>query len=300
LIEVIVVIGIIGVIVALLLIAVQAARESARRLQCTSNLRQLGLALNSYYASTGCFPHTVNGKKGFSVHSMILGHLDQAQLYNAMNYQLLPNASTNSTASAIGVSVFLCPSDSEGRGPRNSYPVNSGYGFQINGRKYNGVFVRPTSPPTTFADIRDGSTNTAMITEWALGSGNRAVVQRLRAVFHTPSPLIKPDEFDQFVSTCENIGPAKNVRVAAHKGSTWSNGSGGYTVYNHNLSINQNSCLNQHFVLEGAWTASSFHSSGANLLLADGHVRFFNESTSLQVWRALGTRDGGEAVGGAE
>jgi prepilin-type N-terminal cleavage/methylation domain-containing protein/prepilin-type processing-associated H-X9-DG protein len=296
LIEVLVVIAILGVLSVLLLAAVQAARDSSRRTQCTSNLRQLGIALNAYHTAIGSLPHTVNGKKGYSIHSMILPQLDLLSLYNSMNYQLRPSSSQNTTASQTVLTTFLCPSDfGQGR-PCTNYPANTGYGYQINNKTFNGLFSMPPQPPTTLADATDGTSNTVMMAEWVLGSGKKTEFHRLGAAFYTPTRLTKPFQFPTFLHLCQQLSNPHNGKFFPYKGSKWTNSSFGYTIYNHNMCINQNSCLNHRFYFEGAWTASSFHSGGVEVLFADGHVRFLRDSIALTTWRAIGTRAGGEAL----
>ncbi len=69
-----------------------------------------------------------------------------------------------------------------------------------------------------------------------------------------------------------------------------------FTLYNHTLSINDHSCTNGTRWQEGAWTATSQHGQGANVVFADGHASFLKDSIALEVWRALGSRNGGESV----
>ena len=129
LIELLVVIAIIGVLVSLLLPAVQAARESARRMQCVNNLKQMGLALANYESALGVYPPAyvadpkasgsaygvsypdggINTPPGFAWGTLILPHLEQSPLYASINVNLPCWAPDNTTAAHTKVGVFICP-----------------------------------------------------------------------------------------------------------------------------------------------------------------------------------------------
>src|SRR3954449_12874833 len=120
LIEILVVIAIIGLLVALLLPAVQSSREASRRLQCTNNLKQVGLALLNYESSHKRYPSgyvsTFDGSgndtgPGWGWASMILPQMEQPSLFNAVNFNLPIEAPANGTARVATLSAFLCPSD---------------------------------------------------------------------------------------------------------------------------------------------------------------------------------------------
>ncbi len=151
LIELLVVIAIIGVLIALLLPAVQAAREAARRSQCTNNLKQIGLGLHNYHDSLGAFPTSLwqrgipppaNGGYGVSWLAMMLPYIEQVPLANSINFKLQATDPVNSTAFLTFISSFACPSDRgpdisridrndtgfgpNSAGPKLSYPGNMG------------------------------------------------------------------------------------------------------------------------------------------------------------------------------
>jgi prepilin-type N-terminal cleavage/methylation domain-containing protein/prepilin-type processing-associated H-X9-DG protein len=281
-IELLVVVAIIGVLVALLLPAVQAAREAARRATCAGNLHQLGVALNSRVSHTEAMPARL---------SQLLNNLEQTSLAN------LIRATSGSTAAGLTarstmISVFLCPSDRTipGVAGGNNYAGNGGIGFTETGRVPNGAFG------AAIRDFADGLSNTAAVSEWVRGNGDLQVRDPKGSVFATPDRLIDPTDLSRFGSECHGLDPQLARLESLGKGLDWTRGGFGYSLYNHIIGINDHTCTNAGLVDQGAWTAGSAHPFGANTLFADGHVAFVKDSISLQTWRALGTRNGGEAV----
>ncbi|MBX6313243.1 MAG: DUF1559 domain-containing protein [Isosphaeraceae bacterium] len=205
LIELLVVIAIIGVLIALLLPAVQAAREAARRMQCVNNLKQIGIALHNYHSANDCFPpggipayeiltNAYAANQDFSAHARLLNFLEQQPLYNAANFNVSCfNQDTvgimmNSTVTLARLNVFLCPSNPppsfklvrcSGLGsftaPGNNYFASYGSSLEWQrtqtGGPPNGPFGY-SGAPTGLRDILDGSTNTIAFGEWKIGTGN--------------------------------------------------------------------------------------------------------------------------------
>jgi prepilin-type N-terminal cleavage/methylation domain-containing protein/prepilin-type processing-associated H-X9-DG protein len=293
LIEMLVVIFVLACLTALLLPAVQSAREASRRAACSNNLRQLGLGLQAYHSAMDCFPGASNGRRGFSVHAMVLREIDQPSLFNSINFNLINTDDANLTACNMQVAAFLCPSDpvSNTMAGWNNYACNAGYAYQI--YRWNGTFVPPSMGMTSFASITDGAGTTAMMSEWIRGS-RLSGTPSLGTVYNVSTPLNSPAQFDQFVYYCANLIDAMPANVALGLG--WIEGAFGQTLYNHDLDPNSNTCMLQNLHWSGAWTSGSRHPGGANTLFVDGHSSFIKSTVDLQTWRAVSTRSGGETI----
>jgi len=333
LIELLVVIAIIGVLVSLLLPAVQQAREAARRTQCRNNLKQLGLALHNYESTHSTFPPNLvpGGNYNYSagnwgVLAYLTPFLDQTPLYNLMNldaptYCQVGGAHeicdpNNKLAAAFTLPLFLCPSDKSESlgggygvasiGPTN-YVANLGSGLKTtaqgdrHGSPYDADGVMFANSRIRIADITDGTSNTAAMSESLLGDGAESATgatppadpQRVYAYLSSyPSSLTD--------SACSS---ATSWNVDRRRGFLWFSGEIRNASYNHYYLPNDHrwDCISN--AMELGWTAigwraaRSLHEGGVNVLMCDGSVRFVGENISLTTWRALGTRSGGEVLG---
>jgi prepilin-type N-terminal cleavage/methylation domain-containing protein len=281
LIELLVVIAIIGVLIALLLPAVQQAREAARRTQCTNNLKQIGVALHNYHDSYQCFPFgkgpTYQGilpmapvYARWSSLSQILPQLEQGNLFASINFNLPPESPeigtpgmlympafqdpdrANMTASSIQIAELLCPSDGAGTGDwpgANNYAGNEG---------------------TWLCDLTDGMASMGM------GMGMGMPMERPRGTFYNlscvefskmtdgasqtalfseklrgdgqPNPrtdmimMANATSLDGTYQTCNGMDATMAMPLLSRQGAAWAIGDMSCTTYNHVAQPNYRTC----------------------------------------------------------
>lgn len=327
--EVLVCLGIIGILTALALPAVQQSRERARTLHCGERLRGLAMAAHAHEAVHRAFPYTATNsfmtdggvrRETFAIspHRHLLPYIDRQQVYERIDFtddswdRLEPGKPPNTRTIAnrellqVTISEFLCPSDSAAGG--NNYRANLGPGVSIFdpsrltacGDQFggSGAFVHGRSVPA--ADFRDGLSHTILFSERIMGDGDGAFYTAARDVYDYPAP----GDFcysEEVARGCQAFA-SSNPPHLSHVGWTWLFGGFHHTWYNHVLTPNSATpdCLVDFLVggSPGAFTARSFHPGGVNAAVADGSVRFISNSIDAQVWRAAGTRKGDELLGG--
>lgn len=292
LVELLVVIAIIGILVALLLPAVQAAREAARRTQCTNNLKQIGLALQNYESSNQAFPPSRNPYP--LVHSALarlLPFAEQGNLHNLCDYSTPPTSPTNTVAAQTKVDLFVCPSDPrQGKIPSmpefgSNYVANNGtgtigFGLIASG---DGMF---TQTSLAFKDVLDGTSNTAAFSESILGSSQASTGPK---PFDPRREVLEvPGGNDPTPAACDAGAGVWSGR----RGGKWIDGHYGNTLYNHYYVPNppQWDCGNGSHN-KALSTARSYHPGGVNVVFVDGSVRFAANTIALDVWRNIATRD---------
>ena len=264
--------AIIGTLVALLLPAVQSARDAARRMQCANNLRQIGLALHNYHQSVGSFP--MGGSKNnrkldgdsydqwsvWSAHAAILPGLEQVPMFNAINFDFAPEIRDgvshpmNVTVNLAIVSTFLCPSDARA-GQQNTCSYHGSYGTTTNDNYpqtggCTGLFTVEQS--FAISTCRDGTSGHGGVRRGA-GRG-RDGLWADRQQFHGPQPVsgqrLHVGDRDRTAGLAEGrrlreqgrrAGGPRDVRcrvperptyIADQRGWRWGQGVTGFSMFN--------------------------------------------------------------------
>ena len=284
LVELLVVIAIIGILIGMLLPAVQAVREAARRTACSNNMRQIGLALHNFESAQNRLPDgwlaadpsDPLSESGWGWSARILPELEQATLANQIRFDLAINAPEQGKSPSQPLEIFLCPSDpfpkqlafdvienpvGQGSGTTNETPSAGGQ-IEVGRSNYSGVFgnIEQIDDPlngngtffanssTQFRDIRDGLSNTLVVAERRNDLGTVSWIGVVPGI---------SEPFARIVGATDNPP-------------------------------NQQPGSFQDF--------RSYHPGGINVVSGDGSVRFITDSIQTQTFQALGTVAEGEIV----
>lgn len=290
LVELLVVIAIIGILVALLLPAVQAAREAARRMSCSNNLKQVGLAMHNYHDTYKLFPTGgLSSRPGVSWHALLLPFMEQQPLHDAYNFEATngySDTTTNLPLAVRRIEAYLCPSGTrlEGTETSGGTPTATTHYYGIMGPKgvnpysgsnyswdnslsshggfaQQGVIGRGKS--TSFASITDGTSNTYLVGEISWDKSNN---------------------YRLWTRGCGLGGDHACASVKNINNST----TGAISIINRTPYNGSNNFNDVSF--------GSNHPGGCMFAMADGSVTFVSETIDLKVYVSTASRDGGEPI----
>jgi len=328
LIELLVVMVIIGILMALLLPAVQKAREAARVTTCANNLKQIGLATANFEARTGYYPpsqkqHPVadpatDDIKGWSAQAMLLPYLEQVRLHSEIDfelpYSLRPNVVTADgetvLLSALRVPTYLCPSEARdevrlsGGVPEHyplNYAVNMGVWFVWDPvERQGGAGMFYPGSQVKAGQVHDGLSVTLCAAEVKAWNS-----------YYRNAGLAGPLPIPTAADICSlggdhkvNSGHTEWIDGRVHQiGFTTTFRPNtevlcdvGGVIYDVDWNNWQEGKADNTAPTYAAVTARSYHGGGVNTALMDGSVRWFNDEVNLGVWRAFSTRNGDELI----
>lgn len=316
LIEIVVAVGIIGLLLGLTVPAVQRVRESSRKMECSSRLREIMRGASDYHSQHRRFPPSRPGDSSFavpqvhsvfSIHVSILPQIGEQALFRQVNFQELapalmqspPSSTLNSGLLTSTVRLFQCPSDLRKAG---SVSYRASAGTSPGSHETIGV-----DPPTAalgglvsnkgrrVEEIRDGLSQTVGFAERMIGShdSGQPVPERDIRLLGTGNFLTADDA----AAGCQS--GSLSAPMDPYLGTSWLPGGYHTTWYNHILPPNStiSDCAASTLSSgHAALTARSPHAGGVTVAMLDGSVRFVNSQIALRVWRAIGTVSGRETV----
>ncbi|MFI4874741.1 MAG: DUF1559 domain-containing protein, partial [Blastopirellula sp. JB062] len=302
LVELLVVIAIIGVLIALLLPAVQQAREAVRRITCNNQIKQLGLALHNYHDTFLSFPPGNYGMSGSGRYDganwrvQVLPFIEQSALHDQLDFTARfegDNLAGNEILSELIVPGLLCPSSAlepfsnphgrnddqamiihyvgiSGAAPSETQPlvgyVDCGYGWFAN----NGMLL--TNQATRLRDATDGTSNTMLLAEQSGLIDGQELTANYRGGWHGASSKETVD-----TPSCSQVWFAGTTTVRYNPNYDIITSGNSYQ-YRHNTVLN------------------SFHPGGVNILRTDGSTRFVSDTINLETLKRLAVRNDGELL----
>lgn len=280
LIELLVGLSIISIVAAVAIPAIHAARETANRIRCSSNLHEIGGAIHSYASGRNELPYSQ------SLHRDLLPFIEQQAVADQMPVETPAVPPNYESVKGIRVPLYVCPSD----GPAARAAVTNYLGCWTSTTGGGGDGLFPTYPgrPVRLSEVTDGLSNTVAMSEILLSDGTK---HRRRTSWILPPPAYSlPAQLGAYMDMCDSVPPepaALGWRGAEIMGHLW-----GYPgSYNHAMLPNRPMCMNDSGgYAQGLFPANSNHPGLVECLMGDGHVEVVSENVSLDVWRQMASR----------
>lgn len=317
LVELLVVIAIIGILIALLLPAVQAAREAARRMQCSNNLKQAGLAALNFESSYQNLPAGATFKENghlaeYSIFLLIQPYIEQGNIHMKYDFSLRVYEGDNELVAQSHIPAYICPSDNADNRKWADRYARSNYAACFGNNTFCGLDSNGASP----YDASDAELDSE---QYETGGVFRLQAKRtgrkLRDIV---------DGTSNSVMMSEILSGQADIRISeSNRGDMrglWAHLWMGMSVYSHRLTPNSSAgdylwstwcqignmpevglpCDPAADRIHNYVAARSHHPGGVNVVFVDGHVNFYSDLVDLDLWQALSTIDGGEVVGERE
>lgn len=312
LLEILVAIGIVGILVSLALPAIGASRSYAERSGCANKLKQFGIALANYENVHGMYPAgripvATAQRNDFSLHSRLLPFFEQSSNTEWLNFEAgyavsgrgPLNQFLKPPAELKPISSFICPTEANTQKAQGAVNYRACIGPDPSTSK---PFFNHDHGPFSLnvcrrvRDIPDGLANTAFVSERVLGDFDSGVYSANRDYWFTNGPsVVVPNAY--FISACQ-LFSSPNPPHFSEMGNSWMDAGLRSTAYNHvfgpNSEVPDCAVRDSGSNVFGAVGARSGHFSGVNVLYGDGTVHFIENGVDLAIWLAISTRDGGE------
>jgi prepilin-type processing-associated H-X9-DG protein len=287
--QLLIILAFLAILFALLLPAVAKVRLAAARAQSQNNLKQIGLALHSYHDANNMFPPGID-EKDLSTFAYILPYIEQAAVYQLIDFKKPMDDKANAAARKVQINTYLSPRD-------RIQSVNMDFGatnyLLCAGSKpalaeNDGLFYQNSK--VKIADVTDGLSNTLMAGETLKGDGNiKATTVKRQYV------LLKKDDLKDLKDDAGVKEWEKDKNIAADRGASWMDGHFLQSTFTGTRTLNDAkpdvSCAGL-----GGLSGLRSDEDNTNTLFADGSVRSIAASVTLEVWKALSTRAGGEIL----
>jgi prepilin-type N-terminal cleavage/methylation domain-containing protein len=322
LVELLVVIAIIGILIALLLPAVQAAREAARRMQCSNNLKQIGLALHNYHDTFRCFP-IGSRSGGFASYNTtgtnwrcsILPFLEQRSVFDKLNFKTgsfsgwasQPFSGGNEILEGMLVPVYKCPSSTIDPFVNEPTSINDRGGMMLDYVGISGAYPDPGGRDTAACrqSMRGYVCNTGLLAPFqakgirdALDGTSHTIIaaEQSGVIAKTPIRSNYAGGWAGARDTGYELTPRKANAISPSDGSQ-NYYHCGLTVVRYAINTQTTVSSSSSATYETNTILNSFHPGGIQTLLGDGSVQFLAETIDMETLRRLSTADDGQTVG---